>query len=71
MKLNPTSYDVDVPMKQTLVTAWRQWLVRRSQRAAQPSIARKTLFNMGGTVAIAVMVSAAVNYFHAMSNLEA
>ncbi len=43
---------------------------RRPHRLVQPSIARQTLINMGGRVAIVIMLSTGVSYLYAMSNLE-
>jgi signal transduction histidine kinase len=57
-------------MKQTIVTALSQLLFRRAPREVQPSIARKTLINMAGRVAIVTLLSTAVSYLHVMSNLE-
>jgi signal transduction histidine kinase len=57
-------------MKQTIVTALSQLLFRRAQRRVQPSIARKTLIDMAGRVAIVIMLSTGVSYLHVISNLE-
>jgi signal transduction histidine kinase/DNA-binding NarL/FixJ family response regulator len=44
---------------------------RRTHSEAQPSIARKTLINMGSRVAIVMMLSAGASYLYVMSNLKA